>query len=88
MNLVKFIITAASVTGAAMSGGLVAAIGALGGIAGNRAINILEPIMDYAILDPENGYYKDFPEGKKDSYLKRFYKMWSYKEEDENETDN
>ena len=54
MNI-KLIGTAAKLVGSYLSGGVGAAVTALGAIAGERAIRIMEPVLDYAIFDPENG---------------------------------
>ena len=69
------IIALAGVARAAMSGGVYAAATALGAIAGQKAVNIMDPVLEYAIFDPEHGYYKDFPDGREDNYAKRIIKI-------------
>lgn len=75
---IKLIGTAAGLIGSYLSGGLTAAVGALGAIGGERAIKIMEPALDYAIFDPENGYFQDFPDGKEDNYVKRMWRIATY----------
>ena len=80
MNIFSIIGTAAKLAGTYLSGGVGAAVTALGAIAGDKAVKIIEPIMDYAIFDPENGYFQDFPDRKNDNYVKRVWRIMTYDE--------
>lgn len=84
MNLSRAIGTAAKVGGAFLSGGVYAAVGAVGAMAGEKAVKIMTPVMDYAVFDPENGYFKDFPDRRDDGVAKRLWTIATYKDEEVN----
>lgn len=72
----QIIISASKYIGAALSGGATALAGALGAsIVGKSTSQIIEDFMDYTVFNVQNGYFKDFPDRKGESVIKRMWRV-------------
>lgn len=77
MDAITFIRAAAKYIGAGLGGGAVALAGALGAsILGEASANVIKNVLDYAVFDVEEGYFRDHPDRINEPAIKRIWRIW------------
>ena len=60
---------------ALMSGGWYAFIGCFGAFLGEAEADVWKSVLDYTYFDADNGYFKDYPERRGESLVKRIWRV-------------
>ena len=67
--------TIATLTRAAVSGEATAFVAALAAYIADAGANIVTTVLDYAWFNAETGIFKDIPESKNSSVIKRIWRI-------------